>query len=376
MRDLRTLGSLLAAILLSMLLGAYAHAQPGFNLTLETSPADLPDSPGAQVTANQTAASQNPDQPTGTITGSVMDMSNGAINGALVVLETESGIHRTAVTNGLGGFQFTGVSAGGFRFTVTAAGFATYTSVLLRLEPGQFDELSPTTLQAASAVSVDVTVSQHEVAAEQIELQEKQRVLGAIPNFYVSYIWNAAPLSSGQKYRLALRNSIDPATIIISAGIAGVQQWTNDYPHFGQGAQGYGKRFGANYADTVIDTMVGGAVFASIFHQDPRYFYKGTGSISSRALYAISTVVICKGDNGHWQPNYSNVLGNIAAAEISKLYYPDADTDGPGYTVVNALLGTAEGAIGALFQEFLVKKISRGVPTAAVKASTTSTTHP
>jgi hypothetical protein len=107
--------------------------------------------------------------------------------------------------------------------------------------------------------------------------------------------------------------------------------------------------------------MIGGALLPSLLHQDPRYFYKGTGSVTSRALYAISTVVICKGDNGKWQPNYSNVLGNLAAAGISNAYYPSTDRDNARVTIDNALIGTASGAIGSLIQEFLLKKISRGV---------------
>ncbi len=129
-------------------------------------------------------------------------------------------------------------------------------------------------------------------------------------------------------------------------------------------AEGYAKRFGAAYADGFIGTMIGGAILPSVLHQDPRYFYKGTGSIRSRTLYAISTVVICKGDNGRWEPNYSNVLGNLASGGISNLYYP-ASNRGVQLTVDNWLIGTASGAIGALFQEFVVKKLSRGVPQGA-----------
>ena len=117
---------------------------------------------------------------------------------------------------------------------------------------------------------------------------------------------------------------------------------------------------GASYTDAFTSTLFGGAILPSLLHQDPRYFYKGTGSITARALYAIATVVICRGDNGRWQPNYSNVLGNLASASLSNAYYP-AGNRGAGLTIDNWLIGTGSGAIGALFQEFLVKKISRGV---------------
>ena len=180
-------------------------------------------------------------------------------------------------------------------------------------------------------------------------------MLGVVPNFYVSYVWNAAPLSSGQKFRLALRTSIDPITFLGSGAIAGVEQWQNDFSGYGQGSQGYAKRFGASYVDGFIGIMIGGAILPSLLHQDPRYFYKGTGSIQSRALYAISTVVITKGDNGRWQPNYSNVLGNLASAGISNAYYPAANR-GVQLTIDNWLIGTASGAIGSLLQEFCHQK--------------------
>ena len=81
-----------------------------------------------------------------------------------------------------------------------------------------------------------------------------------------------------------------------------------------------------------------------------------------RALYAISTVAVCKGDNGRWQPNYSNVLGNLGAAGISTLYYPSSSTHDIQITVSNTLLGVAEGAFGTLFQEFLLRHVTKGVP--------------
>jgi hypothetical protein len=217
-------------------------------------------------------------------------------------------------------------------------------------------------LQIASTMTdVEVTATRHDIAEDQMHFEESQRVLGVFPNFYVSYVRNPAPFSTGQKFRLALRTSADPVSIAIPAVIAGAEQWQNSFSGYGQGAAGYAKRFGASSADSLISTMIGDAILPSLLHQDPRYFYKGTGSIHSRALYAIAAVFICKGDNGHWQPNYSNVLGNLASASLSNLYYPSTNRDGVRLTIDNWLVGTASGAIGTLFQEFLVKKISRGI---------------
>jgi hypothetical protein len=249
-----------------------------------------------------------------------------------------------------------------FKVTVTAMGFSNWSSADLMLHANQDYDLPSVELRiVASATEVEVVYTPREVAEQEIHAEEKQRVLGAIPNFYVSYSRNAEPLSRGQKYRLAWRTSIDPVSIVISAGVAGVEQSQNAFSGYGQGAQGYAKRFGAVYADGVIGTFLAGAVLPSLLHQDPRYFYKGTGSIRSRAMYALASAVICKGDDGRWQPNYSNVLGNLAAAGISNLYYPASNRNGAELTIRNSLIGTAAGAAGALFQEFLVKRISRGV---------------
>jgi hypothetical protein len=217
-------------------------------------------------------------------------------------------------------------------------------------------------LKIASAMTeVEVTATRHDIAEDEIHFAEKQRVLGVFPNFYASYIWNAAPLSAGQKFHLALRTAADPVSIATPAVIAAYEQSQNQFSGYGQGAQGFAKRFGASSADSLISDMIGDAILPTIFRQDPRYFYKGSGSIASRALYAIATVVICRGDNGHWQPNYSNVLGNLASASLSNLYYPSTDRRGVHLTIDNWLIGDASGAVGSLFQEFLVKKLSHGI---------------
>jgi hypothetical protein len=200
------------------------------------------------------------------------------------------------------------------------------------------------------------------VAEEQIKVEEKQRVLGIVPNFYVSYIPNAVPLTSKQKFKLAARTVVDPVTFLIVAASAGVEQAQNHFIEYGQGMQGYAKRFGANYADTVSGTFIGGAILPSLLKQDPRYFYKGTGSAESRAAYAIAASVICKGDNGRWQPNYSSILGSLAAGGISNLYYPSNDRNGVGLTFTNAAIGIASNAVTNLLQEFVIKKLTPKTP--------------
>ncbi len=148
----------------------------------------------------------------------------------------------------------------------------------------------------------------------------------------------------------------------MTGAVAGVEQAHNTFAGYGQGAPGYAKRFGANYADGFIGMTIGGAILASWFKQDPRYFYKGTGSVMSRALYAIARSVVCKGDNGHWQPAYSAIIGGLAAGGISNLYYPASDRSGVEVISVNAGIGTAEGALQNLIQEFIVRKLTPRVP--------------
>jgi hypothetical protein len=195
-----------------------------------------------------------------------------------------------------------------------------------------------------------------------MKVEEQQRVFGVLPNFYVSYVPNAAPLDAKQKFKLAGRTVVDPFTFVFVAGAAGVEQAQNHFRGYGQGAQGYAKRFGAGYADTVAGTFIGSAILPSLLKQDPRYFYKGTGSTSSRFLYALANAVICKGDNGRWQPNYSNVLGNLAAGGISNLYYPPQDRDGAGLTLENGAIGIGATAVSNIFQEFIIRKLTPKAP--------------
>ncbi|HEY7212439.1 MAG TPA: hypothetical protein VH477_19340 [Bryobacteraceae bacterium] len=214
-------------------------------------------------------------------------------------------------------------------------------------------------LSAAAGVAQDTrqktppqpAKTREQIAAEQIKQQERQRILGVIPIFNVSNIPDAVPMTPRQKFRLAMRSALDPATFFIAGADAGISQWQNDFSGYGQGAQGYFKRWGASYADTFDSALLGNAVFPSLLHQDPRYFRKGTGSFGSRLWYAVLTTVRTKGDNGRWQPNYSNILGNIAAGGVANLYYPSTDR-GVGLTFERAFTVTAEGAIGGFVLEF------------------------
>jgi len=271
-------------------------------------------------------------------------------------------LHQEVLSGGDGQFHFANIAPGPFQLTITSADFATQTSTGI-LRSREIYIVPQIALEVATNVTdVEVGPSQTEVAEEQIKVEEKQRVFGAIPNFYVSYIPNAAPLTSKQKFKLAWKTVVDPFTFVFVGGAAGVEQAQNHFAEYGQGAQGYAKRFGAGYADTVSGTFIGAAILPSLLKQDPRYFYKGSGSKTSRTLYAIANAVICKGDNGRWQANYSNILGSLAAGGISNFYYPDQDRNGAGLTFENGALGIGATAVGNLFQEFVVRKLTPKVP--------------
>jgi len=295
----------------------------------------------------------------GSISGTIVDQSGAVVAGAQVTLTRQAQSPKQQVLSGDNGqFSFAIVAPGAFQLTVDSPGFATQTSSGI-LAPGEVRLVPQIALAvAANVTDVQVALSRIQVAEAQVKDEEKQRVLGVIPNFYVTYDPHPLALTPRQKFELAWKTTVDPVTFAIVGGIAGVQQAENTFSGYGQGAQGYAKRYGASYADVAIGTFIGSAILPSLLKQDPRYFYKGTGSTRSRILYAIANSVICKGDNGRWQPNYSNVLGNLAAGGISNLYYPAQNRNGAGLTFENAAIGIGATAAANLVEEFLMRKLT------------------
>ncbi|MCU1296825.1 MAG: hypothetical protein JWO91_1103 [Acidobacteriaceae bacterium] len=297
-----------------------------------------------------------------TIVGTVTDVNDAVVVGATVVLQgTVLKNPYMSVTNDNGFFQFKDLQPGSaYHVTVSAKGFANWTSAPVILNPGQYVILKASKLSIAEArtiVSVAAKpASLEEIATEQVKVEEQQRIFGIIPNFYVVYDHNAVPLTPKLKFKLATKVAFDPVTIIGVALIAGIDQ-AGDTPNYGQGAEGYAKRLGASYADGFSDIMIGGAILPSLLHQDPRYFYQGTGTKKSRAWHAISSTFICRGDNGRMQPNYSTIGGDLAAASISMAYYPPSDR-GAGRVFGNALINTGERGLADLAQEFLLRGIT------------------
>jgi hypothetical protein len=299
-----------------------------------------------------------PDPQPAHVAGTVIDTNGDLIPGATVVVETPSQNSRSTTANDNGFFQVDNLTPGtGYRVTVSAKGFSDWKSQEIVLSPGQFslvDGIKLTIL--GEATSVTVTASPEELATEQLKVEEQQRVLGFIPNFYVSYDKNAAPLSSKMKFELAFKVSVDPVTFAGSAFLAANNQAAH-YPDYVEGMKGYGQRFGAVYTSGFTDILVGGAILPSILHQDPRYFYQGTGSTKSRLFHALSNPVICRGDNGHLQPNYSSLGGYLASGAIANAYYPETNR---GAGLVFSTFGVDLGAdlANTVLQEFVLRKLT------------------
>ena len=309
---------------------------------------------GAQDGQNSTQAPQPSN-----ISGTVRDTNGDVIPGAEVTLQVESSAQRqTAVANDNGFFEFRNLDSRiTYEVLVNANGFAKWKSDQLHLSPGQFLILSDVVLTLTSdAISVIVKASPVEIATEQVHVAEQQRIFGIIPNFLVVYDSNPAPLTAKLKFKLALRVAVDPVTFIGVAGFAGINQAAST-PNYVEGLKGYGQRAGALYADGFTDLMLGGALLPSLLHQDPRYFYKGTGSGASRLRHALFSPFVCRGDNGQWQPNYSSLGGDLASTAISEAYYPASNR---GYKLVfgNFLIGTGERMASGLAQEFLLRKLT------------------
>ena len=301
----------------------------------------------------------------GSISGVVIDATGAAITTAAVRLTLREPAHSSDTRTGSDGeFNFPDPGSGSFVVSVAAFGFAAI-SIPGTMSAGQVLTLPPITLAAGSSSEVDVSLTRVEMAQEQLNVETKQRFLGVIPNYYMSYDPHPLPLTPKQKFTLAARFTLDPVSFGITGLTAGVQQANNDYSGFGRGAGGYGKRYAAATGTFLNSTLLGGAVLPSVFHQDPRYFYKGTGSIRSRTLYAIANSVLCKGDNGHWQFNYSAIGGGLAAGAISNFYYPAKDRDGVASTFIETAIGIAEDAAGNIAQEFLFRRLTSHAQKAA-----------
>src|SRR5208337_382316 len=191
----------------------------------------------------------------------------------------------------------------------------------------------------------------HRKAQEQLKAQEQQRVMGVMATFNTTRNRDALPLDPAQKFQLFFKSATDPWPFGLAGAVAGIGQARGDYPEWGQGAQGYAKKYGAAYSDYFIGNFFGNAVLPSLLHEDPRYFQMSTGPAVKRALWAAASTAWCKRDRGGWGPNWSNLGGNLIGAAIARSYYPASERTVTS-TVTDGLTVAAEGIVGAEVIEF------------------------
>ncbi|MBB5059396.1 hypothetical protein HDF16_004119 [Granulicella aggregans] len=321
---------------------------------------DLPDAPESQSGAQTVPTGQTQEQ--GTISGIVLDPSGASVVGARVTLNSVNGTQVRAIKSKPdGAFVFFAVPPGSYTVGINADGLEPFISDPFVLTTGQAYDV-PRTLLSIASTSTSIEVRPTDViAAEQIKQEEKQRILGFAPAFYVSYVPDAAPMTTKQKYSLAAHDTLDWSTYIgVSIG-AGIQQANNSFRGYGQGAAGYGKRWAALFGDGRSSDFLSHAVFASMLHQDPRYFYQGTGTTKSRLYHALSSAFVARSDSGKTMPNYSYLLGTMTSGALSNAYYPHADR-GVGLVFTNAAIGIGGRAAQAVLEEFVSKRITKNAP--------------
>ncbi|MGB2636303.1 MAG: carboxypeptidase-like regulatory domain-containing protein [Candidatus Acidiferrum sp.] len=291
----------------------------------------------------------------------MLDLSGSTVSGADVDLMHSDGTQsHHMVSDAKGEFSFLKILPGSYLVVVNAKGFAPFISEEFLATDQQVYELPDISLSVATA-SIEVMVRPTDlIAAGQIKAAEKQRLVGVIPNFYTSYIYDAAPLTWKQKFSLAVRGTFDPVAFIGVGFAAGIEQANNSFAGYGQGASGYAKRYAAKFVDGRTSDLLTHAVFPTLLHQDPRYYYQGSGSFKSRLAHAVGSAFVTRSDHGRNQPNYSYLLGDVGSAALSNLYYPEANR-GAHLVFTNAAVGLAGRVGGNLIREFLSKRLTTNV---------------
>src|SRR5215469_7845971 len=191
--------------------------------------------------------------------------------------------------------------------------------------------------------------SEQEKALEKKE--QSQRMLGVIPQFGTTSRQDASPLASGEKFHLFYKSALDPVELTTVGLQAGLSQAENEFPEYGQGAAGYGKRYGATLADEVSAGFFANYFYPVLLKEDPRYFRLGEGAIGHRLGYSLLQEFICRTDKGGRSFAWDNVLGAFSSGAVSNLYYPPAER-GAGLTMSRSAIAIGYGSLGGLVDEF------------------------
>lgn len=207
---------------------------------------------------------------------------------------------------------------------------------------------------ASAAAAQTSSPSTPQASATQSQLNQdsgSQRVFGVVPQFSVTSQSNTAPLATGQKFQLFVRSSFDPFTFVSSGFQAGLSQATDEFAGYGQGAAGYGKRYGATFADQVSSNFFSNVFYPTLFKEDPRYFRLGEGTIKHRIFGAVEQEFVVRKDSGGRTFAWENICGAFTSGTLSNAYYPSTDR-GLGLTVSRSVIAILYGSAGGLFSEF------------------------
>jgi hypothetical protein len=298
------------------------------------------------------------------LSGVVKDVGSTPVGDATVTLKGPDGFVRQVVSDDDGSFRMEKLPTGAFTLTVAADGLTTLSTPVV-LGPQERRVLPPVVLRIATVDTEVDAVSQVEMANEQLKVEEKQRIIGIVPNFYVAYDPNTVPLNTAQKFRLARRTVLDPEVFVATGISAGIAQATQTPIEWQQNFKGYMQRYGAGYAGALAGIGLSGAVFPALFHEDPRYFYKGTGTTRERLRWSLKQAVVQRNDKGQWRPGYAEMLGDLSASLVTVAIYPHQATDWGKTTALDFALNIAGEAFGNLMEEFVVPKLPHSKKKAA-----------
>ena len=216
-------------------------------------------------------------------------------------------------------------------------------------------DTAQTNSSTAAPKSADQQKSDEQKKAEEdaaiLKKEQSQRILATIPNFGTTNRRSPPPLTPGQKFHLFAKSAFDPVELGVTSMQAAISQGENEFPEYGQGAAGYGKRYGATFADEVSSGFFTDYFYPVVFKQDPRYYRLGEGSIKRRLVYALEQEVVCHNDHGGHSPSWENAFGALTSGGLSNAYYPPSDR-GFGLTMSRAGISAAYGTLAGVVDEF------------------------
>jgi hypothetical protein len=210
---------------------------------------------------------------------------------------------------------------------------------------------SPAAQSSSQTSSSSPATAQSETEKQMEKDEQKQRMLGVVPMFTVTSRQNAPPLTPAEKFHLFVHSTFDPFEYAAAGLQAGINQAEDNFPEYGQGAAGFGKRYGAAFADQISSGFFSNYLFPVLFKEDPRYFRLGQGSVSHRIGYSLAQEFIAHTDSGKRTFNFSNVLGAVSTGGLSNVYYPESSR-GFGLTMSRAGISLLYGSVGGLADEF------------------------